>query len=281
MIPNPLAKRRRLGAALRRLREERGYSHAKLAELAHVSTAVISRLENPLGDMGRRPNAQLVTQLLDALDAGAEFEALQYYAGVAAGGGWWDAPQYARMGEGQRDYAAVEAGAARILEYAGLLLPGLVQTAELVHQWARFDADTDVDAVVAGRMERQRRAVGIPYQLVVEEQAIRRRHGLPPEVMRRQLDHLLELLKRSEVSLRVLPVDAQPPGPAARSTFAVMTYPDLEDPPIAIVDGGPQRSALRTDVEGYAQSHKRLSNAAASKEASAALIREVAASLAT
>lgn len=280
MIPNPLARRRRLAAALRRLREQRGYSHAQLAALAHVSTAVISRLEAPLGDMSRRPNAQLVTQILDALDAGTEFEVLQNHAGVAAGGGWWDAPQYARMGEGQRDYATVEAGATQILEYAGLLLPGLVQTADLVRHWARFDADTDVEAVVAGRMERQLRAADVPYRLVLEEPAIHRRHGLSPQVMRAQLDHLLQLMKRPTVSVRILPVRAQMDGPAPRGTYAVMTYPDSEDPPIVIVDGGVKRSTLHTETAGYAQSHERLWSAAVSEDDTAALIREVAESLA-
>jgi transcriptional regulator with XRE-family HTH domain len=280
VIPNPLARRRRLAAELRRLREQSGYSHAQLAALARVSTAVISRLETPLSDMSRRPNTQLVTQLLDALGVGPEWEILQRHAGVAAGGGWWDAPQYARMGEGQRDYATVEAGAAEILEYAGLLLPGLVQTADLVRHWARFDADTDVEAVVAGRMERQRRAADVPYRLVLEEQAIRRGHGLPAQVMRGQLDHLLELAKQPNISLRVLPVGAQMAGPAPRGTYAVMTYPDSEDPPIVIVDGGVKRSTLHTETAGYAQSHERLWSAAVSEDDTTALIREVAESLA-
>lgn len=274
MIPNPLARRRRLAVAVLRLRQQRGYSHAKLAALAGVSTAVISRLENPLTDINRRPTPEYVTRLLDALDADGEFEALQHHAGVAAGGGWWDLPQYAHMGDGQRDYATVEAGACLIREYAGLLLPGLAQTADLARHWARFDADTDVEAVVAGRMERRRRTADVPYELVLEEQAIHRRHDLPPEVMRTQLEHLLELMKRPNVSLRILPVRAQMAGPAPRAPFAHMTYPDPEDPPIVIVNSGVRRSTLHSDAAGYAQSHARLCDAAASEDDTAALIRE-------
>jgi transcriptional regulator with XRE-family HTH domain len=285
--PNPLAQQRRLGAALYDLRIERQMTHAELSRASGVSASVISRTERPLGDVGRRPTLLTIRKLLDALGVprgSAEFTRIEGHAEVAAKGGWWDGSMYLRMGDGQRDYAVVEYGSAEILEYAGLFLPGLVQTAEVTRHRARLDDAADVDAVVGGRMERQRRAEGVTYRLLLEEQAIHRRHGIPPKVMREQLAHLLDLAARPNVSIRVLPVRAEiGDGPAPRAPYAHMTYPDPDDPPIVIVDGGVKRSSLTADAEkvaGYAQLHTRLCSAAVSEPDTVALIRSAVHSLA-
>lgn len=286
MSPNPLAQQRRLGDAIRDLRVRAEMTHADLSRASGVSASVISRTEKPVTDATRRPTLLSIRKLLDALGVprgSAEFATIEGYAEVAANGGWWDTAPFARMGEGQRDYAVVEYGAAEILEYAGLFLPGLVQTAAMAGHRARLDDAADADAVVAGRMERQRRAEGIPYRLVLEEQAIYRRHGAPLKVMREQLDHLLELAGRPKVSIRVLPskVDIGD-GPAPRSPYAHLTYPDPDDPAIVIVDGGVRQSSLTADpdkVTGYAQLHKRLCGAAVSEADTAALIRSAVDSL--
>lgn len=284
MIPNPLARQRRLGQAILGRREQRGLSQPRLAAESGVSASVISRIERPLSDLARRPDPRFVRQLLDSLEfEAAEYDQLLDFAGVAAAGGWWTSPAYARMGEGQRDYALVEAGAQVIVEYGGLFLPGLVQTAAYARHRAQAGNASDVKAVVAGRLERQRRAAGITYRLVLEEQAIYR-HPAPPEVMREQLDHLAALMERPNVDIRVLSARAQiGDGAPPRAPFAHMTYPDPGDPPIAIVDVGVERSALVTDadeVAGYARLHERLCHAALSDADSASLIRVVADSLA-
>lgn len=287
MSPNPLAQQRRLGAAIYDLRIKREMTHATLSRASGVSASVISRTERPFTDPTRKPTLLSIRKLLDALEVprgSEEFQQIEGYAEVAADGGWWDRPTYARMGDGQRDYAVVERGAGQILEYAGLYPPGLVQTAEVARHWAQLDDAADVNAVVAGRLERQRQCAEVPYQLILEEPAIYRRHGIPHDVMRRQLTHLLELADRPKVSIWVLPVRADiPAGPAPRAPFAHLTYPDPADPPIVIVDGGVERSYLATtpaEVEGYAQLHQRLRDAAVSTANTAALIRSAANSLA-
>lgn len=286
MSPNPLAQQRRLGAALYDLRIKRGMTHADLSRASGVSASVISRTEKPFTDPTRRPTLLSIRKLLDALAVprgSAEFHAVEGYAEVAANGGWWDGAAYSRMGAGQRDYAVVEYGAAVILEYA-LFLPGLVQTEAVVRHRARFDDEADVDAVVRGRMQRQQRAADVPYQLVLEESAVHRRNGAPPAVHREQLLRLLEFAGRPNVSIQVL-LARQDPGdvPTPRGAYAHVTYPDPADPPIVIVDGGVKQSFLTTDahkVDGYAQLHRRLCDAAVSEEETAALIRSVANSLA-
>jgi transcriptional regulator with XRE-family HTH domain len=290
---NPLAAQRRLGTALLNLRLDRGWSHAKLAREADVSASVISRIENPFSDITRRPAVPAVRLLLAALgvpEGSAEYRTIEQHAEHAAGRGWWDWPRYARMGAGQEQYAIVEAGTAAIDEYGGLFLPGLVQTAAYARHRAMVApeaapeaAKLDLDAIVAGRMERQRILDGATYRLIVEEPAIRRR-SVPPAVMLAQLEHLLALAERPTVSVRIVPVDADlGEGPVPRAPFGHMTYPDRDDPQIVIVDNV-NRALLVTDddeVKGYAQLHQRLRDAALSDADSAAIIRKVADALAT
>lgn len=280
MIPNPLARHRRLGAALLQLRESRGYTHAKLAALCGLSTSPISRIENPFADLSRRPDPEIVRQILDALDIPAdsdEYQELTQLAAVAAGRGWWTGQAYAQMGKGQRDAAIVELGA-EIREYAGILLPGLVQTADAARHRI---VGPNVDPIVAGRMERQRRIADSTYHLVVEPQAVHR-WSVPDRIALDQLHHLLKLAERPNFSIRILRQDAQlGEGVTLRGPFSHFSYGDT-DPPIVGIDEVAHVRLItdRQEVEEYAQLHKRLYDAAMSDADTVALIREVADSLA-
>lgn len=276
MIPNPLARQRRLGRALVELRDDRGYSHKELAAKSGVSASVISRLETPFSDVARRPNLLFVRRLLDALAVprgSGVATRIEGYAEDAAAGGWWE--DHPRMGIGQRDVAITETGAGVISEYAGLLLPGLVQTAAYAEH--RTAGDADAAAIVAGRMERQRHAADVTYRLVLEEPAVRR-WPVPAAVMLEQLRHLLALAERPNVSLRVLAVDADlGAGTAPRTPFVHISYPDPDDPEIVTVDTAAELQFVAGGgVSGYAQLHQRLCAAAMSDADTASLIRSVA-----
>ncbi|MEO3922725.1 helix-turn-helix transcriptional regulator [Micromonosporaceae bacterium B7E4] len=282
MPPNPFARARRLGAALLHLREQRGYTHRELTSKSGVSTAVISRLENPFSDIGQRPNLRLVRDLLDALDVprGSDlWTELEQYA-EDAGRGWYRDRRYADMGQGQRYAAIVEDGAAEVDEYSGLLLPGLLQT----EGYARHRAlgATNVDAIVAGRLARQQILKTATYRVVLEPQAFER-WPVPAEVMLEQLHHLVKLGRRRNVSVHVLRVNAQiGDGITPRAPFTHFTYPDPADPRIVTVDNvsGDMLVTSPAEVAGYADLHERVRGAALSDADSAAFINEVAERLA-
>lgn len=289
MPANPLARQRRLGAAILNLREARGWSHAELGRRSGVSASTISRLENPFGDIARRPNLAHVRRLLDALEVprrSSEREQIEEHAEVASARRWSDAEPYAAMGAGQRMYALVELGAGAVDEYAPSLLPGLVQTeAYARHRVLAGEPRTGrPDAIVAGRLARQRQVVeqGTTYRLVLEEVAVRR-YPVPRPVMADQLRHLLDLAEQPAVSIRVVPVEADlGDGPAPRAPYAHISYPDPADPPVVIVDavGSPLLDTADVEIAGYARLYARLQAAALSDADSAELIRQVAKGLA-
>lgn len=275
MSPNPLARARRLGTALLALRGDR--THAELSRASGVSASVISRLESPFSGIGRRPNLRLVRKLLDALDVerGSDrWNELEGYAEDVAGG-WWDTSEYADMGDDQRDAAIVE-HSGDIDEYSGFLLPGLVQTAAYARH--RSLGAANVDAIVAGRLARQRILADATYRLVLEPQAFRRQ-PVPIPVRVEQLQHLLDLGRRENILIQVIDVDAEiGEGPSPREPFAHVSYSTSADPSIVRVDTlkGDMLVTDAAEVEGYARLHKRLRDSALSKADSAAIITEVA-----
>lgn len=282
-MANAYARRRRLGQALLGLRTRRKLTHADLAALSGVSGSITSRLET--ADIGRHPNPKHIQRLLDALDPPAdERKRIESYAEDGAERGWWDQAAWARMGAGQRDWAIVEAGAAHIRQYGGLLIPGLAQTAEFARDRTMVGGElVDAETIVAARLRRQRILETAGYQLVLEEQAVRRA-PVPDPVMREQLLHLVELAGRPNVSVRVLAVDAKLGGVAApRAPFAHIAYPDDGDPEIVIVDNVATALIVADpdEVSGYVQLHQRLHTVALSDADSVALIRKVAESMTT
>ncbi|MEU8158061.1 helix-turn-helix transcriptional regulator [Micromonospora sp. NPDC048986] len=292
-MANALARSRRLAAALIALRTDRGMSHRMLASAAGVSTALISRMEHPEAhltskpELARKPSPDAIPRLLGALGVAEGSDLWSEIVGLAIAGsvpGWWETMP---LGARQRAWAKVEDGTSWIAEYGIHLWPGLVQHPDYAQQRARVGqphpTTVDVHVIVAGRVRRQQVITeGVTYNLVVEEQAIRR-PSVPDAVMAAQLDYVLKLTELPKVSIQVLPVSARvADGPVSNTPYSLMTYPDPEDPRIVAIDTTSD-DFLVTDessVEGYAQLHTRLRAAALSDEDSAAFIREAAAELA-
>lgn len=289
---NPVARRLRLARALIALREQAGDTTSSLAGRSGVSASAISRLENPTENVSRKTSLVHVRKLLDALGVprdGDLWRDLDLLAEAGAQTGWWDRSGYARMGPRQKWFAIAEDDAIQVLDYGPFLLPGLLQTADYARYRAQVGTDgqgVDVEAIVAGRLQRQREAFteSTRYEVVLEEQTVRR-WPVPPPIMLGQLRHLMEMAERPNVSIHLLQVDAQVAngcGAAPRTPHTIYTYSDPDDPMIVTVDTV-TTDLLITEVDeiaGYVQLHERLRRAALSDADSVALIREVADKLA-
>ncbi|NES14550.1 MULTISPECIES: helix-turn-helix transcriptional regulator [Micromonospora] len=280
---SPLARRLRLGRAIRELREASGMTGAVLGREAGLDRTAVSKVEN-----GERRPLDTILRILDVLlpESDDRYRALQRVARDGLAKGWWTEAKYAAMGDRQARTADIEAGARAIREYQNSLLPGLLQTEAYARhrgQVALDDgADFDLSGTVAGRMRRQLQVSGpdgSEYDVVLEPQAIERL-PVPPAVMREQLHHLLDLATtRENVSVRILPVDARlGRGYVPRSPFSLYAYPDPEDLTLVAVD------TVTTDLlvteaqeaQRYARLFDQLRDAALSPEASADLIQKAA-----
>jgi len=295
-VISPFVRRLRLASELRELRTEAGLTHDQLARRIGQSRAQISRLEN-----GHIVDQADVLAILDTLGVdGERWTQIVTIAREAGERGWWE--YHRAMGERQKRYADLEAGATTIREYQQNFIPGLLQTPEFVR--ARTDATaelepmegTSVDAVLAGRAGRQRmlRRPGAPsYEVVIDEVAIRRLSA-PPEIVRDQLHHLAAITTHpgkpggraphsgSQIALRVLPVNARIEGyTVPRSAFSIYTYADPGDPTVVAVDTVTDDLLLtsRDVVDRYQQLYQRLHDAALSQQDSRDLLTKAAAEM--
>lgn len=266
---SPFVRRRRLAAELIRLREDHGYSSDRLAKTIGVARQRISRLEN--GHV--RPDLDEIMRVLDVLDIGEErWSQIMTIAREAQERGWWE--KFAdEMGPRQALYANLEAGARSINEYQMTLLPGLLQIPSFTEVRARADravysSHFDPARALEARAARQRvldRPGGPTYEVIIDELAVRR-FAAPPDIVRAQLDHLVEIgHHRTKVTIRILPISASIAGHAVpRSPFFTYRYPDPDDPMVVAVDTVTSDLVLTdpTEVTKYLDLYSRLQEAA-------------------
>ncbi|MEU3456066.1 helix-turn-helix transcriptional regulator [Micromonospora sp. NPDC006766] len=251
MSASPVVRRVRLGAELRRIRRRQSLTlEAVCGRLGWASTSKLSRIE--LGQS--RPDLADVLDLLDVYEVppGQRDELIVIARDAATGRGWSRA--LSEMGERQRAYAELEAGAARIVEYQPAVVPGLLQTpayARLrVTAGALLHEGVDVGADVRARAMRQevlRRADPPRYTALLDERVCDP-GGAPADVWRDQLRHLVALAERPHITVRLLSRDAAPHGGVhPLAAFSYYAYPDPADPRTVLVE------TLTTDLRLVAE----------------------------
>jgi transcriptional regulator with XRE-family HTH domain len=268
-----------LGTQLRRLREFRKISREDAGEAIRASHAKISRLE--LGRVGfkSRDVSDLLT-LYGVLDAEerADFLALARQASTP---GWWH-----RYGDVLppwfETHIGLEEAASVIRTYEVQFVPGLLQTEEYARAVTRLgyprSSVTEVERRVQLRMARQKVLEGpsAPRLWAVMDEATLRRPLGDGDVMRKQLEHLLEAADRPNVTLQVAPF-AMGGLAAAGGPITILRFlePDLPD----IVYLEQLTSALYLDkgddVDNYLSVMDRLCTAAASPKESVKFLREL------
>ncbi|MFB9348919.1 helix-turn-helix domain-containing protein [Streptomyces heliomycini] len=135
----------------------------------------------------------------------------------------WEDVKRVRYPKSVRALAELEAKAVELGVYVGLSIHGLLQTPE--HARALFEvsqssySEEELDELVAARMARKlifERSPAPMLSFVQEEVALRRRVG-GTMVWRQQLEHLLELAQRRNVTLQVMTTGAgEHPGLSGR-----------------------------------------------------------------
>ena len=238
----PAVARERLGTQLRQLRESLGLSADAAAQEMYWSLAKLNRVET--GAVAISPAD--VRALLEHYGAGDE-EKLVRLAETARGRRWWRRHRLTR--EYQR-FVGYEAESSRISIYQGLFVPGLLQTEEYAQASTakiirQSIADDDVTARVEVRLNRQRdlfeRMSGAnpPELIAALDEAVLRRPIGGGAVLRRQLDHLLELAGHSSIELIVVPL-ALEGHPGLGGTFELLEFAGSGDPDIVFVESAAQ-----------------------------------------
>lgn len=251
----PTALRIALGAQLRRLREARGITSEEAAEAIRATHSKISRLERGRSGAKQRDVADLLS-LYGVTDETVREEMLMLarHANIP---GWWQQysdvlPRWLEL------YVGLEEAASVIRTYEVQFVHGLMQTedyARAVVLIANAHAPAEeIDRRVSARMRRQTLLTqpGAPeLWAVLDEAALRRAPG-DRDVIRAQLEHLLQITDLPNVTLQIVPFRVGPHA-AAGGPFTILRFPEPDLPDVVYLEQ--LNSALYldqpADVTGY------------------------------
>jgi transcriptional regulator with XRE-family HTH domain len=215
-VTGPLAPRRAIAVAIRRLREDKGKSLQDVAAELLISRSKLSRLENAQG----RPLPRDIRDLIRyyEIEGTPLAHRLQRWVREAQKTGWWTDFEVLLSPSGVDAHLAYETDATVERIYTLPFLPALLQTREYaaaVFRDMEGRPPEEVDKLVEYRLRRQsalRSREGMaPLQLVAVTYESTLRHVVgSPEIMAAQLDALEELAAESNIRLHVLPFSAKP-----------------------------------------------------------------------
>jgi transcriptional regulator with XRE-family HTH domain len=279
---SPTVRRRRLAAELRGIRESKGKSGDTVAAALRWSPSKISRYER--ARTGLRPRE--VERLLDYYQiTGPRRALLLELAEDAAQKGWWE--EFAdSISDDYQQFIGLEHEAASIAIWHVDVVPGLLQTEayarHIISSYSRIEPVPPrmVGRLVTIRMRRQQvlDREGLQLSVVLDESVLKRRVG-DESVMYDQLQRLAREADRPNLTLHILPLDAQ--HTAAGESFVIFGFGTDSDAMLQdVVSTENLRSGLILERERETYLHRiafqMLAEASLGSSASRALILQTA-----
>ncbi|MFJ8629805.1 helix-turn-helix domain-containing protein [Streptomyces sp. NPDC093568] len=277
--PAPTVGQVVLGKRLQELRERAGLSRDEAARVLRVAPATIRRMETAEVAL-KIPYVQVLLETYGVPEAeAAAFVSLTEEANRP---GWWQRfhdvlPEWFSL------YVSLE-GAARIVRsYEPHFVPGLLQTEEYARAVMRAGTigqtgPETIERHVSLRMERQRlleRPDPPHLWVIMDETVLRRPVGGGGEVMRDQVDKLLELAERDRVTLQIAEF-ATGPHPGTYAPFTLFRFAEQELPDLVYTEylSGALYLDSRKEVAAHLEVLDHMSTAAASAERTKTILRE-------
>ncbi|MFJ1746357.1 Scr1 family TA system antitoxin-like transcriptional regulator [Streptomyces sp. NPDC088116] len=245
------------GSELRRIRTERGVSQEEAASRAHTTQSLISKVEAAR----RVPSEDLARDLDTAFRTDGHFKRLYPLVIKYAYPSWF------------LPFVELEREAVVMRVFESQIIPGLLQTEDYARAMLSAVRPDNLDDLVAARMSRHEvfeRDVPPRTWFVMDENALRRLIG-GPEVMRVQLEHLIEQGRDPRCVIQVVPCTV-PAHAGLAGPFTVLGFDEGAD--VLYVDGFSQgRTALdANEVAAASHAYDLLRAVALSPEESADLI---------
>lgn len=282
--PSPAVQRRRLRAELRRARLDAGLTQEQVASAMDWSLSKLIRIEN--GSVGISTNdlkAILQHYKITDEDHTAELLALSKASRERS---WWSTY---RDSISKRLIQLIEYENAAYISrhYEDLVIPGLLQTPDYMrvstNQLAPEMSAILVDTVIEVRLKRQellKRTDGPRLFFVMDEAVVRRIVG-GRDVMRRQLQRLIEAADMPNVTVEVIPFTA---GllPGLQAPFVIHEFPDAADDDVLYLES-PRGDVLSRDdadeILSFREDFERLRQASLGPEGTIDFLRKAIAEL--
>ncbi|AUA12222.1 helix-turn-helix domain-containing protein [Streptomyces sp. SID8361] len=207
---NPTERQRRLGAELRRLREQAGLTLNEAGALIDMGRVHLTHVEG-----GR---TAIPTDRLRRLCEGYGCTSSPFIGALVSlaedkGKGWWSDYKNT-MPAAALDLAELESRAVGLRSYESLFIPGIFQSEDYTRAIFRGSDvvanPVDIDRAVEFRIQRQTALTGDEpptIHAVIHEAALHMRFG-GSAVTRKQLLRLVELAELPHVTIQVLPFTA-------------------------------------------------------------------------
>ena len=287
----PSVRERRLARELQVLRELAQLHGKDVAERLGWSASKVSRIEN--GRTGI--TAEDLERLIELYDVPEEQATmLRRLAPAARPRGWWDA--YAdTLSAGFANLIRLESGSRALRCYAALVPHALLQTPDFLHELILATWERPPQAEIQRRMliSRRRQELldagleerGLQFSAVIDEAVLRRR-VVPGDadrdaaIRRGQLEHLISVSARPNVTVQVLPFAAGLP-PVTAGSFSVLDSPASGAPDVVYLENKTRVSFADTEAEvhRYGRAYDLLSEMALDRQASLDLLEESVAEL--
>lgn len=216
----PTARQVRLGTELRKLRDAAGMSARHVAGLLSSTSAQMSQVESGLSGVSEQ-RVRRLAEVYACTDT-ALVEALVVMA-TDRTRGWWERYRGV-LPPAFLDLAELEHHGRSIQVIGTSHVPGLLQTEDYARAvftyWVPEFASGEVEPRVAHRMRRKEVLERCPYEAVLHESVLRTRVA-DRGVAREQLAAILRESERPNVTVRVIPFDADGFAGASASLLCV------------------------------------------------------------
>lgn len=209
----------------------------ELGKQLNCSPSRVSRIES--GDIKVRPGD--VMEWLHALDVPLDSDPGRSLLGLARDlreSGWWQ--RLDTLSSRYATFIAYEAEAVELRNFEPTLIPGLLQTEAYAREVNSVGRETDAAAIeqrVRARLTRQevlsRKPTPLRLHAILSEAALTVEVG-GHDILREQLDHIVQLSKRPNVTLQVLRFAAGA-HLATGGGFAVLTF-EKDEPPLGYIE---------------------------------------------
>jgi transcriptional regulator with XRE-family HTH domain len=278
---SPAVQRRRLRAELRRARLDAGLTQEQVAKAMDWSLSKIIRIEN--GSVGVSTNdlkAMLRHYEITDEKRTAELVALSRASRERS---WWST-----YGDSvpKRLIQLIEYENAAYISrhYEDLVVPGLLQTTDYMRE-SSFQlvpgiSAADVDKIIEVRLKRQEllNRTGAPQLFFVIDEAVARRTVGGKDVMRRQLQQLIEARNMANITVEVIPFTA---GllPGLQAPFVIHEFPDAADDDVLYMENPRSGDLLNRDnteeIVSFREDFERMRQASLGAEGTVDFLREV------
>ncbi|MEV6510956.1 helix-turn-helix transcriptional regulator [Streptomyces sp. NPDC051642] len=277
--PAPTVGQVVLGRRLQELREAAGIKREEAAQVLRVAPATVRRME--MAEVALKvPYVQVLLTTYGVSEE--ETDAFVALTEEANQPGWWQRfhdvlPEWFSL------YVSLEGAAGLIRSYEPHFVPGLLQTEDYAR--AVLEAGTigqtgpeTIERHVSLRMARQgllERDNPPHLWVIMDETVLRRPVSMRGEVMREQLDKLLEFGERDRVTLQVAEFDNGPhPGTYAPFSLFRFTEPELPDMVFTEYLTGALYLDSRTEVSAHLEVLDHMTAHAASAQRTKKILRD-------